>query len=112
MRKIYIVVTLSLFMLTGCPVPPDVPDGPTQDAGAQDVEVDVVEDAAPRPVCTTPANCACASLCDLVCSECRPECEPSIEKILEDRIMPFDTDCVYRATTKEAVRLCPSITCR
>jgi len=94
---------LSIALLVACqpvptPDPPEQPDGGNQDAGVT--------------VCIgTPAECACANLCELDCPECRPECVPSIEKIIADRIMDFDPECVTGARSKVAVRECPGVGC-
>jgi hypothetical protein len=90
-----------LLSSTRCqPIPDPEPPTPVVDAGQDELQ------------CGTPAECACARLCMLECIECRIECAESIEKILVDRLTPFDTDCVSSSTTVEAVRGCPGVKCR
>lgn len=100
----HLLALLAVVTLTACPpiIPePVVPDA-TTDAG--------VDATPPPPVEATPFA-ACANLGVLRCREADVNCVDTIDHVLQKRLTPFDLECVVRATSKEQVRLCPSIRC-
>ena len=90
----------------GCPPPEPKPIPDPGDAGQVDAEP--IADA---PSCTSPASCACETLCWLECEECQSECVDTIEHIIASRIIPFDPECVKQARTKAEARDCPGVRC-
>jgi hypothetical protein len=108
-KFLFAVAALCLPMVAGCPKTPNTPadaDAGTSQDAATDVEtIDSSLD------CSTAVGCACAQLCVLQCEECDESCENSIKKIIADRLMVFDVDCIIKASTRDQVRHCPGITC-
>lgn len=64
---------------------------------------------APAPT-ATPAQ-ACARLQELGCEEAGDDCVAVTDHILATGIIRYDVACVAAATSREAVRLCPGVTC-
>jgi hypothetical protein len=105
--SLFATVLILAVTVAGCPPPPPNPIPDPGDAG--EVDAEPIADA---PECSSPASCACETLCRLECEDCLPECVETIEHVIMSRIIAFDPECVAKATTKEEVRKCPGIRCR
>jgi hypothetical protein len=40
-----------------------------------------------------------------------PECVKTVERVIEERLIPFDPECIYEAADKFDVRECPGVRC-